>query len=168
MAERESAAPAWQPAANPWLIATAVMAATFMEVLDTSVANVSLQHIAGNLAASSDEATWVLTSYLVANAVVLPATGWLGRFFGRRRFLITCIGIFTLASALCGLANSLGMLILARILQGRRWRSTAADLSSSDARDISSRKTRNCDVRLRYGGSRRTYPWPDLWRLAYR
>ena len=118
MAEMQPAAPAWQPAANPWLIATAVMAATFMEVLDTSVANVSLQHIAGNLAASSDEATWVLTSYLVANAVVLPATGWLGRFFGRRRFLITCIGLFTVASALCGLANSLGMLILARILQG--------------------------------------------------
>ena len=118
MADMEPAAQAWQPAANPWLIAIAVMAATFMEVLDTSVANVSLQHIAGNLAASSDEATWVLTSYLVANAVVLPATGWLGRFFGRRRFLITCIGIFTVASALCGLANSLGMLILARILQG--------------------------------------------------
>ena len=118
MADIQPAAPAWQPAANPWLIAIAVMAATFMEVLDTSVANVSLQHIAGNLAASSDEATWVLTSYLVANAVVLPATGWLGRFFGRRRFLITCIGIFTVASALCGLANSLGMLILARILQG--------------------------------------------------
>src|SRR6478736_3047109 len=118
MAEMQPAAPAWQPAANPWLVATAVMAATFMEVLDTSVANVSLQHIAGNLAASSDEATWVLTSYLVANAVVLPATGWLGRFFGRRRFLITCIGLFTVASALCGLANSLGMLILARILQG--------------------------------------------------
>jgi MFS transporter, DHA2 family, multidrug resistance protein len=118
MEDMQPAALAWQPAANPWLIASAVMAATFMEVLDTSVANVSLQHIAGNLAASSDEATWVLTSYLVANAVVLPATGWLGRFFGRRRFLITCIGIFTVASALCGLANSLGMLILARILQG--------------------------------------------------
>ncbi len=108
----------WRPRANPWLIAGAVMAATFMEVLDTSVANVALDHIAGNLSASRDEATWVLTSYLVSNAVVLPATGWLGRFFGRRRFLITCIGIFTVASALCGLANSLGMLILARVLQG--------------------------------------------------
>jgi MFS transporter, DHA2 family, multidrug resistance protein len=80
MADVQPAEPAWQAAANPWLIAIAVMAATFMEVLDTSVANVSLQHIAGSLAASSDEATWVLTSYLVANAVVLPATGWLGRF----------------------------------------------------------------------------------------
>jgi MFS transporter, DHA2 family, multidrug resistance protein len=108
----------WRPAANPWLVAAAVMMATFMEVLDTSVANVSLTHIAGNLSASTDEATWVLTSYLVSNAVVLPATGWLSRFFGRRRFLITCIVIFTVASVLCGLASSLGFLILARIIQG--------------------------------------------------
>jgi DHA2 family multidrug resistance protein len=108
----------WRPAANPWLVAAAVMMATFMEVLDTSVANVSLTHIAGNLSASTDEATWVLTSYLVSNAVVLPATGWLSRFFGRRRFLIACIAIFTIASVLCGLANSLGLLILARIIQG--------------------------------------------------
>src|SRR6201988_4590331 len=113
-----AAAQPWKPAANPWLIAAAVMSATFMEVLDTSVANVSLTHIAGSLSASTDEATWVLTSYLVSNAVILPATGWLGRFFGRKRFLITCIGIFTVASALCGLASSLGLLILARIVQG--------------------------------------------------
>jgi len=113
-----AAAMTWKPAANPWLIAVSVMLATFMEVLDTSVANVSLNHIAGSLSASTNEATWVLTSYLVSNAVVLPATGWLGRFFGRKRFLIVCIGIFTLASALCGLANSLGFLIIARILQG--------------------------------------------------
>jgi MFS transporter, DHA2 family, multidrug resistance protein len=108
----------WHPASNPWLIATAVMTATFMEVLDTSVANVALQHIAGSLSVSSDEATWVLTSYLVSNAVVLPATGWLSRYFGRRRFLIGCIALFTFASALCGMADSLGMLIVARILQG--------------------------------------------------
>jgi DHA2 family multidrug resistance protein len=107
-----------KPAVNPWFIAIAVMLATFMEVLDTSVANVALNHIAGNLSASTDEATWVLTSYLVSNAVVLPATGWLSRFFGRKRFLITCIVIFTISSALCGLASSLGMLILARIIQG--------------------------------------------------
>ena len=108
----------WTPAVNPWLIAGSVMLATFMEVLDTSIANVSLTHIAGNLSASTDEATWVLTSYLVANAVVLPATGWLGRFFGRKRFLITCIIIFTAASLLCGVANSLSLLVLARIVQG--------------------------------------------------
>lgn len=94
------------------------MLATFMEVLDTSVANVSLPHIAGNLSATTDEATWVLTSYLVANAIILPATNWLGNLFGRKRFLISCIGLFTLASALCGAANSLGFLVLARVLQG--------------------------------------------------
>jgi MFS transporter, DHA2 family, multidrug resistance protein len=107
-----------KPVVNPWFIAFAVMLATFMEVLDTSVANVALNHIAGNLSASTDEATWVLTSYLVSNAIVLPATGWLSRFFGRKRFLITCIVIFTVSSALCGLATSLGMLIVARIVQG--------------------------------------------------
>src|ERR1700751_1138402 len=95
----------WRPAANSWLIALSVMTATFMEVLDTSVANVSLNHIAGNLSASTNEATWVLTSYLVSNAIVLPATGWLSRFFGQKRFLITCIVIFTVSSALCGLAT---------------------------------------------------------------
>jgi MFS transporter, DHA2 family, multidrug resistance protein len=108
----------WKPAANPWLIAAGVMLATFMEVLDTSVANVSLTHIAGSLSVSNDEATWVLTSYLVSNAVILPTSSWLSRRFGRRRFLITCITIFTIASMLCGLANSLGFLILARIIQG--------------------------------------------------
>src|SRR3954469_6917412 len=82
------AAMPWKPAANPWLIASAVMAATFMEVLDTTVVNVSLQHIAGNLSVTPKEATWVLTSYLVANAIVLPATGWLSSMFGRKRFLI--------------------------------------------------------------------------------
>jgi len=108
----------WKSAANPWLIASAVMAATFMEVLDTTVVNVSLPHIAGNMSATTEEATWVLTSYLVANAIILPATGWLASFFGRKRFLITCIVIFTIASALCGMAQSLPMLIIARILQG--------------------------------------------------
>ncbi len=94
------------------------MLATFMEVLDTSVANVSLPHIAGNLSATTDEATWVLTSYLVANAIILPATNWLGNLFGRKNFLISCILFFTLASALCGAAGSLGFLVIARVLQG--------------------------------------------------
>src|SRR3954466_13206165 len=117
-ARRDVAATAWTPSHNPWLIAAAVMLATFMEVLDTSVANVSLPHIAGNLSATTDEATWVLTSYLVANAIILPATNWLGQLFGRKRFLVTCIAVFTLASALCGMAQSLGFLIIARVLQG--------------------------------------------------
>jgi DHA2 family multidrug resistance protein len=108
----------WRPSVNPWLIAAAVMLATFLEVLDTSVANVALPHIAGNLSASTDEATWVLTSYLVSNAIVLPMTGWLASFFGRKRFLIGCVAIFTLASAACGAAGSLGFLITARIVQG--------------------------------------------------
>ena len=108
----------WTPSVSPWLIAIAVMMATFMEVLDTTVINVPLPHVAGNLSASTEEATWVLTSYLVANAIVLPATGWLSAHFGRKRFLMTCIIIFTCASALCGMASSLPMLIAARILQG--------------------------------------------------
>src|SRR2546427_3098237 len=112
------AAGEWAPSFNPWLIAAAVMLATFMEVLDTSVANVALPHIAGNLSATPEESTWVLTSYLVSNAIILPATNWLGRYFGRKNFLIFCIVIFTASSALCGAAGSLGMLIVARILQG--------------------------------------------------
>ncbi len=109
---------AWKPGFNPWLIAASVMLATFMEVLDTSVANVALPHIAGNLSATTDESTWVLTSYLVSNAIILPATNWLGRYFGRKRFLVVCIGLFALSSALCGAATSLGMLLFARVLQG--------------------------------------------------
>src|SRR5438132_12896194 len=105
------------PAVNPWIIAISVMLGTFMEVLDTTVVNVALPHIAGNLSASTDESTWVLTSYLVANAVVLPATGWLSSFFGRKRFLISCIVLFTMASVLCGAATTLPMLIVARIIQ---------------------------------------------------
>jgi DHA2 family multidrug resistance protein len=108
----------WRPSVNPWIVAMSVMLATFMEVLDTSVANVALPHISGNLSATNEEATWVLTSYLVSNAIILPATNWLSRYFGRKRFLIVCIIIFTLASALCGAATSLGMLIFARVLQG--------------------------------------------------
>jgi len=103
---------------NPWLIAPTVMLATFMEVLDTSVANVSLQHIAGNLSATVEESTWVLTSYLVSNAIVLPLTGWFSKLFGRKRFYMACVVIFTLSSLLCGLAPSLGMLVFFRVLQG--------------------------------------------------
>jgi DHA2 family multidrug resistance protein len=121
MMSADAAAPLpneWKPSVNPWLIAMSIMLATIMEVLDTSVANVSLPYIAGNLSASTDEATWVLTSYLVSNAIILPATNWLGRLFGRKRFLISCIILFTFASALCGIAGSLGFLIMARVLQG--------------------------------------------------
>jgi DHA2 family multidrug resistance protein len=108
----------WHPRHNPWLITLTVMMAVFMEVLDTSIANIALPHIAGSLSATPSEATWVLTSYLVANAIVLPMTGWLGNYFGRKRVLLSCLVMFTVASALCGLAWSLPTLILARIFQG--------------------------------------------------
>ena len=108
----------WHPRHSPWLIALGVMMATFMEVLDTSIANIALPHIAGNLSATPEEATWVLTSYLVANAIVLPTTGWLANHFGRKRVFMACIAMFTLASMLCGLAWNLPTLVLARILQG--------------------------------------------------
>jgi MFS transporter, DHA2 family, multidrug resistance protein len=103
---------------NPWMIAVSVMLATFMEVLDTSIANVSLNHIAGNLSASYEEATWVLTSYLISNAIVIPSTAWLGQRFGRKRVLLFCLIVFTAASFLCGMAVSLPMLLFTRILQG--------------------------------------------------
>jgi DHA2 family multidrug resistance protein len=106
------------PAVNPWLIAVSVMLATFMEVIDTSIASVALPHIAGSLSATTDEATWVLTSYLVANAVVLPASGWFSLRFGRKRFLLTCIVIFTISSFLCGAATTLPMILIARAVQG--------------------------------------------------
>ena len=108
----------WHPKHNPWLITVTVMLAVFMEVLDTSIANIALPHIAGSLSATSEEATWVLTSYLVSNAIVLPMTGWLGNRFGRKNVFLTCIFLFTFASALCGLAWDLPTLVIARILQG--------------------------------------------------
>jgi DHA2 family multidrug resistance protein len=108
----------WHPKANPWLIALAVIVPTFMEVLDTSIAAVALPNIAGNLSATIDEATWVLTSYLVANAIVLPASGWFALRFGRRRFLLFCIVVFTVSSFFCGAATSLWMILVARAVQG--------------------------------------------------
>src|ERR1700712_4555124 len=108
----------WKPKHNPWLIALTVTLATFMEVLDTSIANVALPHIAGSLGASSEEATWVLTSYLVSSAIILPISGWLSNRIGRKRFYMTCVAMFTICSALCGFAPSLNFLIIARILQG--------------------------------------------------
>jgi MFS transporter, DHA2 family, multidrug resistance protein len=107
-----------RPAVNPWIIALAVTLATFMEVLDTSIANVSLPHIAGSLSAGTDESTWVLTSYLVSNAIVLPLSGWISSIVGRKRFYMSCVAIFTTSSLLCGLAPNLGMLIFFRVLQG--------------------------------------------------
>src|ERR1700687_3851886 len=121
MATREAVKPhlpSSDSGVNPWLIAVVVSLAAFMEVLDTSIANVALPHIAGDLGASSDESTWVLTSYLVSNAIILPVSGWFVGIFGRKRFFMICIVVFTLSSLLCGIAWSLGFLLLARIVQG--------------------------------------------------
>ena len=108
----------WQPAVNPWLIALAVILPTFMEVLDTTIANVALNHIAGSMSASYSQATWVLTSYLISNAVILPLTAWFGNRFQRKRFLLFCIFLFTASSLLCGLSVNLPMLLVMRVLQG--------------------------------------------------
>ena len=111
---------AWRPrpVINPWIIALTVTLATFMEVLDTSVANVALPHIAGSLSAGQDESTWVLTSYLVSNAIILPMSGWFSQLIGRKRFYMSCVALFTISSFLCGLAPNLSTLIVFRILQG--------------------------------------------------
>jgi DHA2 family multidrug resistance protein len=103
---------------SPWLIAVIVSIATFMEVLDTTIANVALRHIAGGLAASQDESTWILTSYLVSNAIVLPISGWLSNVIGRKRFYMSCVAIFTFSSVLCGSATSLGFMVTCRVIQG--------------------------------------------------
>jgi MFS transporter, DHA2 family, multidrug resistance protein len=108
----------WRPAINPWIIAITVTLATFMEVLDTSIANVALPHIAGSLSAGQDESTWVLTSYLVSNAIVLPLSGWLSSIMGRKNFYMSCVALFTISSFLCGLAPNLATLIICRVLQG--------------------------------------------------
>ncbi len=121
-----AAAPAGQPALprsaagehNPWLIAMVVSLATFMEVLDTTIANVSLRHIAGGLGASQEESTWILTSYLISNAIILPVSGWLATLVGRKRFYMTCVAMFTGSSFLCALAPNLGTMIFFRVLQG--------------------------------------------------
>jgi DHA2 family multidrug resistance protein len=108
----------WRPSYNPWLIAVVVALAAFMEVLDTSIANVALPYMAGNLGASNDQSTWVLTSYLVSNAIILPISGWLAGAIGRKRFFMACLGVFTVSSLLCGIAPSLGFLLLFRVMQG--------------------------------------------------
>jgi MFS transporter, DHA2 family, multidrug resistance protein len=118
MTTKVSTSEQWKPKVNPWLIAATVALAAFMEVLDTSIANVALPHIAGDLGASTDQGTWVLTSYLVSNAIILPVGAWASSVIGRRNFFLLCITIFTIASFLCGIAPTLPILLLARVLQG--------------------------------------------------
>src|SRR2546430_14618300 len=107
-----------RPAINPWFVAVAVVIPTFMEVLDTTIASVALRYIAGGLSAAVTDAEWVITSYLAANAIVLPISGWLSARLGRRNYFLLSIAVFTLASALCGMATSLGQIILFRVIQG--------------------------------------------------
>jgi len=107
-----------KPSVNPWVIALTVTLATFMELLDTSIANVSLPYIAGGLGRSYDEVTWILTTYLVANAVVLPLSAWLSRVLGRKNYYLLCVALFTVTSFLCGIAPSLNVMLCARVLQG--------------------------------------------------
>src|SRR5438105_10932330 len=107
-----------RPAINPWLVAVAVVVPTFMEVLDTTIANVALRYIAGGLSAAVTDSEWVITSYLAANAIVLPLSGWLSAHLGRRNYFLLSIAVFTIASALCGMATSLGQIILFRVIQG--------------------------------------------------
>ena len=108
----------WRPRINPWIVAMTVTLATFMEVLDSSIANVALPHIAGGLGATQDEATWVLTAYLVANAIILPAGAYMTTFIGRKKFYMICVMLFGISSALCGLAPTLPLLVFCRVLQG--------------------------------------------------
>ena len=136
---------------NPWVIALTVMLATFMEVLDTSVANVALPHIAGNLSAGVDESTWVLTSYLVSNAIVLPLTGWLSSLFGRKRFYMTCVALFTVSSFLCGLAPTLPLLVFFRILQGAGGGALQPISQAILVEKLPKAQTRDGDGHLRHG-----------------
>ena len=153
---------------NPWLIAVSVMFATFMEVLDTTVVNVSLPHIAGSLSASIDEATWALTSYLVANAIILPMTGWLASRFGRKSLLMLSVIGFTAASFLCGLAPTLGMLILFRVLQGATGGALAATVPGRAPRSVPAARPRKSDGLLGTWDRRGADSWPGARRLADR
>jgi MFS family permease len=154
------------PQINPWFVALAVMFGTFMEVLDTTVVNVSLPHIAGSLSVTSEEATWALTSYLVANAIVLPITGWLATYFGRKRLLMSAVVGFTASSFMCGFAPNLAWLgdlsNHARLDGGR----ATAGFAGSHARSISARTARQSDGFLGLRHRRRANAGSRSWRLA--
>ena len=152
---------------NPWVIALTVMLATFMEVLDTSVANVALPHIAGNLSAGVDESTWVLTSYLVSNAIVLPLTGWLSSLFGRKRFYMTCVALFTISSFLCGLAPTLPLLVFFRILQGAGGGALQPISQAILVESFPETEAGHGDGHLRHGRGGGPDPWPHAGRLDH-
>ena len=152
---------------NPWLVAAAVVVPTFMEVLDTTIAVVALRYIAGGLSATVNDGEWVITSYLAANAIILPITGWLINRFGRRNYFLASIAVFTLASGLCGMATSLYQLILFRGDPGvgRRW--AAAMQPGSAARCLSAGEARHRNDAVWLGCPHRAGRWSDAWRLDY-
>ena len=156
-----------RPAINPWFVAAAVVVPTFMEVLDTTIANVALRYIAGGLSASNVDSEWVLTSYLAANATILPITGWLSAHLGRRNYFLLSIAVFTIASGLCGMATSLEQLILFRVIQGLGGGGLQPSSQASPAGQLPARETRRRpdDVRRRgpAGAGRR----PDPGRLSH-
>ncbi len=157
-----------RPEINPWVVAVAVMFSTFMEVLDTTVVNVSLPHIAGSLSATVDEATWALTSYLVANAIILPLTGWLANYFGRKRLLMLSVTGFTIASFFCGFAPTLSVLIFFRVVQGTAG-GALQPLSQAVLLEAFPRgPARQGHGVLGPGHRRRTHPRPGAGRLAHR
>ncbi len=153
---------------NPWAIALTVTLATFMEVLDTSIANVSLPHIAGGLSVSQDESTWVLTSYLVSNAIVLPVSGWFSTRIGRKRFYMGCVTLFTVSSLLCGIAPNLASLIFFRILQGIGGGRAPAERAGDPGRHVPGPQARDGVRHLRDGRGPRPGHRADPGRLHHR
>jgi len=166
-AETANADLAWNPGHNLWLIALTVTLATFMEVLDTSVANVALPHIAGGLAAGQDESSWVLTSYLVSNAIVLPLSGWLSSIFGRKRFYMSCVVLFTASSFLCGIAPAYATHLFPCVARRGRRRFTA-QRAGDPGGYIPARKARHGLRDIWDGSSGGAGAGTDDWRLDYR
>ncbi len=158
----------WKPKHNPWAIAIVVTLAAFMEILDTTIVNVALPHIAGSLSSSNDEATWAFTSYLVANGIVLTISGWLSAVIGRKRYFLICISMFTVCSFLCGIAGSLAAInrfsTAARLLRRR----PAAGPAINYSRHVSAGKTRRRFWCHRDRSGRRARAWPDTRRLHHR
>ncbi len=154
---------AYTPRFNPWLIAMTVTMATFMEVLDTSIANVALPHIAGTLSVSTEESTWVLTSYLVSNAVILPLSGWLSSVLGRKRYYMISVFLFTVASALCGFATSIEQLVFFRVLQGLGGGGLQPSEQAILMDTFRAFQARHGDGGLRGGHSGRARSWVRRW-----
>ena len=156
-----------RPAVNPWLVATAVVIPTFMEILDTTIATASMRYIAGGLSATMNDSDWVMTSYLAANATILPITGWLSARLGRRRYFLLSIAVFTVASVLCGLATSLEQLILFRVIQGLAGGGLQPASQGDPDRRLPAREAGHGHDGVRRGGADRPGHRPDAGRLDH-